>query len=193
MANEKDHCGICKGTEEDSEGGEHWIECSKCLQWYHNMCIDLIVIPDDLEQWLCPLCMRKVDDKGNSNQQNEVLNGDTTGSTQTTVPGVASEREQMQLISELIKEKEALVALKQKQLDMMERISQRDNSDKTNQWLQKTPSTSKGDMVSSGVEAQASLSGRRGRLSQQSEAKKSSLKLSNHSGSGVDDKKHGVQ
>lgn len=120
--------------------------------------------------------MRKVDDRGNPNQQNEVLHSSTVVSTEltTTVPVVISDREQMQLISNLIKEQEALVETK---------------TAGYYGWLQQIQSTSKCDLVWIGIQAQASLSGKRGCLSQQSGVKKSLLKLSNFSGSDVDDNK----
>ena len=53
-------CILCGLTEEDDEGDEQWIECSKCLGWLHTSCL-LPRHPYTAKyiDFLCPECCIK--------------------------------------------------------------------------------------------------------------------------------------
>lgn len=164
MGDDKDNCGLCKLSEEDDgDLGESWIECSKCKQWFHTRCLKMEKVPDESIAWFCSMCADPlVNDNGKaSDGAVSTNNGDISNGTNNVGAefqnGYESsdlckdknesedtcEREKFKLMSELIKEREEVIALKQKQLDLMEKMSDRDKGAKAEHWISSLPSTSK--------------------------------------------------
>lgn len=124
-------CVLCNKSEAEDKGGEVWIECSNCKKWMHCECAGVICpVPSDVKViWLCKVCERehsKSKTNGNEISENGGAITNKQGDEKKTEDSENEDHLQLKLIGLLIKEKEELCAMKQKQLDLMERVSQKE-------------------------------------------------------------------
>lgn len=121
-------CGTCGKPQSEDKGGEKWSECTGCEQWYHNVCVGLKESPRDEDTWLCVKCREKV------RLENKLKQKEIDAANERNV-----EIEQIELMASLIKEKEELCEIKQKQLELMSQLSDRTKMANVERFVNKNP------------------------------------------------------